>query len=138
MRNQGVTLLLVFAGGGTGTLLRYLVQQWGPAPADGVDLTTFAINVSGALLLGILTPVLARSPRLSALISPGLLGGFTTYSALLVFPMMASRAGAVIPSITYVVATLLFGTLAAVLGLKLGRTIAHSRTRSRLPRGRSA
>lgn len=78
--------LLVFAGAGTGGLLRYwlggLVQAWwGPA----FPLGTLAVNVSGCLVMGFLAsawsgPVAIRDEyRLAVLV--GVLGGYTTFSS---------------------------------------------------------
>jgi CrcB protein len=78
--------LFVFAGAGTGGLLRYwlggLVQAWwGPA----FPLGTLVVNVSGCLVMGLLAsawsgPVAIREEyRLAVLV--GVLGGFTTFSS---------------------------------------------------------
>lgn len=75
-------LLAVFAGGAVGGVLRWRAGDLVP-DGTGFPQTTFAINVSGSLLLALL-PALAvvrRSRALTVGLGPGLLGGWTTLSA---------------------------------------------------------
>lgn len=73
----------VLAGGAIGTLLRWLV-------ATIVGVTTFPVatllvNLVGAYLLGRLAGSLPdASPRVRAFLGAGLLGSFTTFSAVVV------------------------------------------------------
>jgi fluoride exporter len=75
-------LLAVAAGGAAGAVLRYAC---GELAADGAGFpwTTFAINVVGcALLAGLeLLPLARRSPTWAVALGPGVIGGFTTFSA---------------------------------------------------------
>ena len=87
------------------------------------------INILGAGLLGLLVERLARPPsgrhqrRLGLLIGTGLLGGFTTYSALAVDTVQLLRAGAAGLAIAYAVGTLALGVIATWLGTRLGRAV---------------
>jgi CrcB protein len=77
-----VVYLAVALGGALGAVLRWAL---GDAVPDGAGFpwTTFAINVSGSLVLAGL-PALAAVRRrrvLAAALGPGLLGGYTTLSA---------------------------------------------------------
>ncbi len=75
------TLAAVALGGAIGGTLRYLSTEALP-DGDGFPATTFAINVSGSLLLAMLPHWLGLGrPYLMAMLGPGLLGGFTTLSA---------------------------------------------------------
>lgn len=125
---QTKLLGLIFLGGGLGSLTRYLLQVAGPEVVDGVDLVTFTINVAGAFLLGLTIPWLERtSARLNAFVGPGFLGGFTTFSALTVFPIVAARDGATFPALGYFGGTLLAGFLLAWAGLQVGKRLQKSR-----------
>jgi CrcB protein len=101
--------LLVAVGGVVGSLARFgLSHAWPHLVA------TFAINVVGAFALGAL--VARRPPEhwSRPLIGTGVLGGFTTFSALAVQTVDASAVtGAV-----YLAGTLLVGTAAAAWGLR--------------------
>lgn len=75
-------LLAVAVGGAAGAVLRFGMGELA-ADGDGFPWTTFTINVTGcALLAGLeLLPVARRSALWAAGLGPGLLGGFTTFSA---------------------------------------------------------
>ncbi|MCW2812914.1 MAG: hypothetical protein JWN84_369 [Nocardioides sp.] len=74
--------LCVAAGGALGAVLRWSAGELVP-DGSGVPWTTFAVNVSGSLLLALLPALAAvrRSAALAAFLGPGLLGGYTTLSA---------------------------------------------------------
>ena len=75
-------LLAVAAGGAAGAVLRFLLGEAAP-DGNGFPWTTFAVNVVGcALLAGLgLLPLARTSEVWAAGTGPGLLGGFTTFSA---------------------------------------------------------
>lgn len=75
-------LAAVAVGGAVGALLRHGLTVLQP-DATGFPWTTFAINVAGAFLLGLLpaSQVVRRHQLLPPLLGTGLLGGFTTLSA---------------------------------------------------------
>lgn len=109
-------LLAVAAGGACGAVLRYAALQAQP-DGDGFPWTTFGINVLGSALLAglLLLPLARRSTAWAAALGPGVLGGFTTFSATsqqardLLAEGRAGLAGA------YVVGTLAAGLVAVVL-----------------------
>ncbi|GIJ67193.1 fluoride efflux transporter FluC [Virgisporangium ochraceum] len=69
-------VVAVAAGGVVGALGRYGLQSAFPSL-----WTTWAINVAGCLLIGALMPLVAERPLLQPFVGPGVLGGFTTFSA---------------------------------------------------------
>lgn len=52
-------IALVIMGGAVGTAIRAWAEASFPTPAGGFPWVTFTINVSGALLLGVLLEVIA-------------------------------------------------------------------------------
>jgi len=76
--------LLVFLGGGLGSLARFGLGTWvGAAPRGEFPWATFAVNVIGSFALGALVGYAAQRatsdwPR--TFLGIGVLGGFTTYS----------------------------------------------------------
>ncbi len=99
--------IAVAAGGAVGAVARYLLVLAGPDL-----LLTLVVNVVGAFLLGRL--VAARpGERVRAVVGTGVLGGFTTTSALAVQTITSSFPVAA----AYLVATLVLGTAAARCGL---------------------
>ncbi len=115
---------LVALGGAVGTAARYVTSALLPVP--GLPLVTLLINVVGAFLLGLLLELLGRLPatravvaeRLRLLLGTGVLGGFTTYSALAVDTV---TAGSAVASVLYAAGTLVLGLAAAAAGMTLGR-----------------
>lgn len=77
-------LLGVGVGGALGSAARYGLGVALPDPAaPGWPWTTFAINLTGTALLAALValPLARRSAWWRAALGPGLLGGYTTFSA---------------------------------------------------------
>jgi len=122
-------ILLVAAGGAVGASLRHLVNLGslrlvGPAFPWG----TFAVNVGGSLVMGLVAGWLARrggaSSELRLFIATGILGGFTTFSAFsLDFAVLWER-GAALQAFGYALASVAGSILALFLGLWLARGIA--------------
>jgi CrcB protein len=108
-------------GGAVGTLLRAGgVVLFPPAPG-GIPWVTLVENVGGAFLLGWLAGVLVRrfpsSPALRDFLLPGVLGSFTTFSALAVDSVLLGPAAGG----TYLVLSVVLGLIGAGVGLALGR-----------------
>ena len=79
---RAAALAAVAAGGATGAVLRWAATHAVP-DGSGIPWTTLAINVGGSLALALLGGAVAlrRRPLLLLALGPGLLGGFTTFSA---------------------------------------------------------
>lgn len=80
-----IRCLLVIAGGGAGSLTRYLATLGVNEHYDGrFPLATFLINVTGSFIIGVLLVLLDREdllhPNLRPLLVTGFLGGYTTFS----------------------------------------------------------
>jgi len=76
-------ILLVFLGGGTGSVLRYLVSHGRFSLVQGFPLATLCVNILGSFLIGFLSAWVARTiltNDLRLLLVVGLCGGFTTFS----------------------------------------------------------
>lgn len=71
-----MTPLYVFVGGGVGSVLRWAIAQWQPAPWG-----TLLVNVVGSALLAFLAhPSTGLSAPWKSALCVGAMGGFTTYS----------------------------------------------------------
>ncbi|UGT62660.1 fluoride efflux transporter FluC [Nocardia asteroides] len=121
------SLLLVGAGGLAGAALRYRLGVWFPHRAGGWPGATFAINVTGAFLLGLLLEALVRlgpdtgwRQRVRLTLGTGFLGAFTTYSTLAVDTDLLLRDGHPSTALTYGLGTVLAGGLATTAGIALG------------------
>ena len=134
-------LFWVFCGGGIGASGRYGLQLILEEPAGSFDTPTFIANVTGAFLLGILQPCAETRPvrRWPRSLAPAL-GGFTTYSALMVSPILTARSGDVSGSVGYFLLSLAGGFAAAWLGYRItgGPWLKCSPIRSGCLRGLSS
>jgi CrcB protein len=76
--------LLVAAAGGLGAVVRaLLIHHLGLRRADPLPVGTLTVNLSGSLLLGVLTGLSlyhGLGPRWLAVAGAGLCGGYTTWS----------------------------------------------------------
>lgn len=119
---EGRTLLAVLAGGLAGGGLRLGVDALLPHGDDGFPLSTLLINVAGSFALGMLVSrVWPVAPVwLRAGLGAGLLGTFTTFSAVVASVFTLSRAHEAGLAIVYLVITIAAGWLAAVAGIRAG------------------
>ena len=113
-------------GGAVGTGLRLGLDTAIPHADAAFPLSTLIINVVGALTLGALVArVWPSAPSwLRAGLGAGLLGSFTTFSALAVSLVALGAASEWALALLYLAASALLGLGAAALGLRLGRSTA--------------
>jgi len=130
-------VLAAFIGGVLGTGLRLAVDLAFPQPNDAFPAATLGVNVLGALLLGWLVGGLWTRPGvprwLKVALGPGVLGSFTTFSAVMVSLVGASSAGSWGLAGLDLVATLLLGFGAAAFGLWSGSRLAHRPIPAEIP-----
>jgi len=115
-----MTALLVAVAGAVGVLARY-----GLSVALQSVWTTVAINIVGSFLLGLLVTLgdgLSSDVRL--VLGVGFLGGFTTFSTFTVQVVIETDAGHAGTAAAYLLASIVAGLAAAVLGYILGRALA--------------
>ena len=116
------SLVAVLAGGVLGTGARLAVDVVLPHGGAGFPLGTFLVNLTGSFLLGMLVArVWPAAPEwLRVGLGPGLLGSFTTFSALAVSAVELTASGVAASAVVYVAASMVGGIAAAALGLRLG------------------
>jgi len=124
----------VGVGGLLGTPVRYYLGVWFPTVAGGWPVTTFTINIAGALLLGWLLEALTRlgpdtrwRQRTRLLVGTGVLGSFTTYSTLAVDTDLLLRGHQWWQAGTYAAGSVLAGLVATVAGIAAGARIRSRR-----------
>lgn len=122
-------MLAVAAGGAAGSVLRFLVSGWvaGNWPRH-FYLGTFAVNVMGCLLIGVLSGLfLTRTDmplELRGGLITGVLGGFTTFSSFSLEIMKLIEGGRAAEALGYLALSIIGGLLAAWAGLSLARLAA--------------
>lgn len=119
--------LLVALGGAAGSLLRYAVARaMAPVEPSSFPWHTFAVNVAGSLLLGVvIATVPVREPHhLRALLAVGFCGGLTTFSTFGFETVTMLRAGHPGIALAYVGSSMLVAFAAVALGLTVGARLA--------------
>ncbi|WP_315034255.1 CrcB family protein [Actinomyces oris] len=128
------SLALVAAGGCAGTLVRAALERAWPASPGHLPVTTLALNVVGALALGLLLGALGEGrPRLRLALGTGVLGGLTTHSTFILeshrLLTSGGDGGHPVLGAAYLVGSMVAGLVAAGLGLWLaGRLRRPGRT----------
>ncbi|MFP7723246.1 fluoride efflux transporter CrcB [Lysobacter sp. A3-1-A15] len=123
--SMNLHLLYVGLGGAIGAMARHLLGGWvlhhtaqGRFPAG-----TFAVNVLGCLLIGVLAGLAERHamfpPPLRVFLFTGLLGGFTTFSAFGLETLHLLRRGEAGMAAAYVLGSVLVGLAAVWIGFRL-------------------
>lgn len=130
-------LAAVSAGGVVGALARYGISVAWPHRADGFPWSTWVINVSGCLLIGVLMILNAELWTGRRLVRPflgvGVLGGYTTFSTSVVDVQQAAAHGAAGVAVWYLGATLV-GAMLAVWAAATATTWAVNARRVRRER----
>lgn len=116
---------LVMAGGALGAGLRHVVGAWLLRHAgDGLPWGTLAVNLGGSLAAGFLLAWLeGRGPgamHARAFLILGVLGGLTTYSALMLECLAYARSDRPQWLLAYLGLTLAGGLLLVWAGARLG------------------
>jgi CrcB protein len=123
-------LLAVFVGGAVGTALRLGLDATIVHSDSQFPVSTLIINIVGSLALAILVSRLwpIAPAWLRAGLGPGLVGGFTTFSAVMVSMVTLAANSQIVLALVYLVATLVLGFGAAALGFWIGRPRTASPT----------
>ena len=124
------SLALVAAGGCAGTLVRAGLERAWPASPGHLPVTTPALNVVGALALGLLLGALGEGrPRLRLALGTGVLGGLTTHSTFILeshrLLTSGGDGGHPVLGTAYLVGSMVAGLVAAGLGLWLAGRLRH-------------
>jgi CrcB protein len=120
--------LLVFLGAGVGGALRHGVNL-GAARllGSGLPYGTFAVNVIGSFVMGVLTEYWAQKSGLPQplrlLLTTGILGGFTTFSTFSLDTAMLWERGESVTAFAYAAASVVCSVGALFAGFALVRTL---------------
>lgn len=125
--SRTTALAAIGAGGVVGTLLRAGAGALRPEAAGRLPATTLAVNLVGALVLGLLLGLFARReaaagrPRVLRLaLGTGVMGALTTHSTLMVQAARLLRGGHAAAGAGYLLVSAAAGIALAALGLAVG------------------
>jgi CrcB protein len=118
----------VAVGGAIGSAARYLIASWVQSAAwAGFPYGIFTVNISGGLIMGILTELMALkwnvSLEMRAFLTTGILGGYTTFSTFSLDSALLIERGAYASAALYIAGSAIVSILALFAGLWLIRGI---------------
>ncbi len=113
--------LLVFIGGGIGSVLRFIISKTFNSYFAHFYLGTFLVNILGCLLLGFILGISMKGDYLSAnqtlILATGFCGGFTTFSTFAFEKHTLLTAGELFHFSFYLITSIIVGIAAVALGL---------------------
>ena len=119
-------LLLVFIGGGFGSMARYVLTKYLNNPVSGIPYGTFMVNFFGSLFIGIILGLAIKNQSLNQnqtlLLASGFCGGFTTFSAFAYENHLFLKTGNFTLFFLYTIASFAAGLAAVFFGMYLVKT----------------
>jgi len=124
----GVRSVWVGAAGFLGAVARYQLDGLISRHVDGpFPWGTFAVNLSGCFVLGLLSTLLVgrlvADSALRTALTVGFLGAYTTFSTFTLQSVSLVRDGSLGLALAYVTASVVLGLLAAWAGMTAGHAI---------------
>ncbi len=122
------TVLAIAAGGALGSVARYGTMVW-VARYLGAHFPygTFAVNVAGAFVMGVLIELMAfvwsPSEAMRAFLTIGVLGGYTTFSTFSLDAWLLIERGDYGFAFLYILSSVVFSIAALLAGLHLTRVV---------------
>ncbi|WP_397362151.1 fluoride efflux transporter CrcB [Olleya sp. R77988] len=114
-------VVLVFIGGGFGSVLRFIIGKYLNNSENGIPYGTFLANILGSLLIGIILGLALKNNTLTnnqtLLLATGFCGGFTTFSTFAYENHVFLKSGDFTSFALYTIASFVLGFLAVFLGL---------------------
>lgn len=117
-------ILIIWLGGGIGSVGRYLVQLW---ISKLLHVTfpagTFVVNITGCFIIGLLYGLANKYSALTLewrlFFITGLCGGYTTFSSFSYESISLFRQGNYTYSILYVVLSVVVGLFSTFVGISI-------------------
>jgi CrcB protein len=127
--NFVMNYLLVFVGGGLGSVLRHIVNVVCPRLfGTTFPYHTFIINITGSTVMGLIAGYLAfkgdAAQPWRLFLMTGILGGYTTFSAFSLDTAMLYERGEIALAALYVLGSVVLSIIGLFAGLALIRQLA--------------
>ncbi|MCK5440898.1 MAG: fluoride efflux transporter CrcB [Maribacter sp.] len=120
-------ILLVFLGGGIGSILRFIISKTFNTYFHHFFLGTFLVNIIGCLLIGVILGLSYKGNYLTQnqtlLLTTGFCGGFTTFSTFSFEKHSLLKMGEIFHFSFYLIASICIGILAVAIGLWISKLL---------------
>ena len=114
-------VLLVFIGGGTGSVARYLISKYLNSPSSSIPYGTFTANIIGCFCIGIVFGLALKNNVMSqntvALLATGFCGGLTTFSTYAYENHSLLKSGDFINFMLYAIGSFALGIIFVFAGM---------------------
>jgi CrcB protein len=123
-----LAFILIFIGGGVGSMLRHAVNQ-ASAAMFGMNFPygTLSVNIIGSLVMGLIAGWFSYRGEggqlLRLFLTTGILGGFTTFSAFSLDAALLIERGQTTTGIFYVAGSVAAGIVCVFGGLAIMRSV---------------
>ena len=121
-------VLLVFIGGGFGSVARFLLSKVLNSSSNGIPYGTFLANILGSLFIGLILGLAVKNDALTQnhtlLLATGFCGGFTTFSSFAYENHVFLKSGDFMNFALYTIGSFVIGFLAVFLGMYLVKYVA--------------
>lgn len=115
-----VECMIVGAGGFIGAVCRYLIGLIPLEQGSVFPVKTFAINVLGSFVIGVIAALAAKDswldPQIVLFLKVGICGGFTTFSSFALETADMLKSGSEATAVLYVSLSMLIGVAAVFAG----------------------
>jgi CrcB protein len=115
--------LLVAAGGAMGSLVRFILgRKISEKFTTGFPVGTFIINITGAVLLGIVSSS-GMEVNAYTLIGDGFLGAYTTFSTFMYEGFNLFQDNEKLNASVYILTSIILGIIGFTFGIEIARII---------------
>jgi fluoride exporter len=117
-----MNILLVFLGGGAGSIVRYLIGLWIQPLAVKFPIATLVSNVLACLIIGMVTGLSLKGgidDQYKLLLATGFCGGFSTFSTFSNETIQLFQSGQMVYAFLNILIGVVVCLAAVVIGMKL-------------------
>ena len=120
-------IIVVFIGGGIGSILRFLFNKIEIVSENNFPYSTFISNFLGCFILGLVLGYFIKSENPNSVmfvfLTVGLCGGFTTFSSFSYENLQLLQNGEILTFLIYLLGSLMVGIISVYVGMLIFKTL---------------